>query len=270
MDVNKNSYTFMFATIMVVVVAAILSFAAIKLKPFQDANVRLEKMQNILYTIGVRSEEDPTKPISREEAEELYKQYISEEIAVNEAGEVLDGVDAFNIDMAKEYKKNADERKYPLYIADKDGERYYILPLRGTGLWGPVWGYISLEDDINTVYGASFDHKTETPGLGAEISTAEFAKQFEGKKIKDDGSFVSIAVVKGNASGPHQVDGISGGTITSVGVSDMLQDYIGAYMPYLNSLDNQQAANTTAQEEEVMTISDSAAVTSSLDTNNVQ
>lgn len=247
MDVNKNSYTFIFATIMVVVVAAVLSFAATQLKPFQDANVRLEKMQNIIYTIGVRDAADESKPISREQAEGKYEQYITEELVVDANGDVKEGTAAFDVDMAKEYKKPLEERVFPLYIAEKDGEKYYILPLRGTGLWGPVWGYLSLEDDLNTVYGASFDHKTETPGLGAEISTAEFSSQFEGKSIMEAGEFVSIEVVKGNATGDHEVDGISGGTITSVGVSDMVKEYVGAYIAYFEKISKPSAMDTSAK-----------------------
>ncbi len=272
MDVNKNSYTFMFATIMVVVVAAILSFLAIKLKPFQASNVRLEKMQNIIYTIGVRDAEDPTSPISRDQAEEMYNKYIAEELVVNTKGEIQEGVEAFAVDMAKELKKPMDQRNWPLYVAEKDGETYYILPLRGKGLWGPIWGYISIEDDLNTIFGASFDHKSETPGLGAEISTSEFSNQFEGKEILEDEDFVSVAVVKGEASGDHEVDGISGGTITSVGVSDMLQECIGAYMAYFNKLDSKESSNPTqalSQEQEMEPASSEMAETK-LDTVNAE
>ena len=126
----------------------------------------------------------------------------------------------------------------PLYISNIDGSEKYIIPLRGTGLWGPIWGYISLDNDMNTVYGAVFDHKAETPGLGAEINRDFFEKPFNGKRIFDlEGDFVSIAVVKGGAkeNDYHGVDGISGGTITSDGVTAMLKERLDKYLPYFEN-----------------------------------
>ena len=126
----------------------------------------------------------------------------------------------------------------PLYISNIDGSEKYIIPLRGTGLWGPIWGYISLDNDMNTVYGAVFDHKAETPGLGAEINRDFFEKPFNGKRIFDlQGDFVSIAVVKGGAkeNDYHAVDGISGGTITSDGVTAMLKERLDKYLPYFEN-----------------------------------
>lgn len=241
MDVNKNSYTFIFAGVMVVVVAALLSFAATSLKPFQDKNVALEKKQDILKSIGVE--------VSREQAEEDYDKYIKQELVINN-GKVKEGVVAFNVDLSKEIKKAPEERDAPLYIGEKDGETYYVIPLRGKGLWGPIWGYISLKGDVNTVSGATFGHKGETPGLGAEISTPIFMDQFVDKKILDgQGDFASIQVMKGNASGDHEVDGISGGTITSVGVQDMLKDCIKAYVPFLKGYVAGSASTATGQAE---------------------
>lgn len=225
MDTNKNSYTFIFAAVMVVVVAALLSFAATSLKPMQDDNVRKEKMQSILRSVNV--------DVDRDQAEKDYSKYIKQELVLRN-GQLVEGVEAFKVDLAKEMKKPAEERNSPLYIADISGETYYIIPLRGKGLWGPIWGYMALENDANTVFGAIFDHKGETPGLGAEIATTGFAEQFVEKKILDtDREFVSIQVMKGNAAGDYQVDGISGGTITSVGVQDMIKDNVKAYYPFL-------------------------------------
>mgnify|MGYP000014665255 CR=1 FL=1 len=227
MDVNKNSYTFMFAAVMVVVVAALLSFAATSLKPMQDENVKNEKMQNILKSIGLE--------VDREGAQTLYDATIKQELVVTN-GKLVEGMVAFDIDMAKELKKAPAERSAPLYIAESDGKTYFILPLRGKGLWGPIWGYMALEGDRSTVFGAVFDHKTETPGLGAEIATPIFMDQFPDKKMQDaSGKFVNIRVMKGNAQGDHQVDGISGGTITSVGVQDMIDDCMESYSEFLKS-----------------------------------
>ncbi len=226
MDVNKNSYTFIFATVMVVVVAAILSFASTSLKPLQDKNIALESKQNILKSIGIT--------VERDGADGVFSNYIKEELVIK-GGEVVESPDvaALDIDLAKEIKKEGNVRTLPLFIADKDGATCYIIPVRGGGLWGPIWGYVSLMEDANTIIGATFDHKGETPGLGAEISKGIFMDQFPGKKILENGEFVSIEVRKGDASGDYQVDGISGGTITSVGVDDMLRDCIKNYIPFL-------------------------------------
>lgn len=238
MDVNKNSYTFTFAAVMVVVVAAVLSFAATSLKERQDNNVRLEKMQNILSSINVQ--------VERDGAEAVYKDYIKQELVVSNFKPV-DGIAAFDIELSKEVVKEPSERNAPLYIAEKEGKTYFILPLRGKGLWGPIWGYISLEQNASTIYGATFDHKSETPGLGAEIKTDMFTSLFPDKEVLENGEFVGISVMKGNANGPHEVNGISGGTITSVGVQDMIQDCMKAYIPFLK---NYQVSNTASVASE--------------------
>jgi Na+-transporting NADH:ubiquinone oxidoreductase subunit C len=236
MDTNSNTYTFIFATVMVVVVAALLSLAATSLQPKQAENVKRENWQNILKSIDVE--------VSREDAEEAYNSHVTEELVIRN-GQVVDDIKAFDVKIKDEVKKPLEERNNPLYIARKNGETFYIIPLRGGGLWGPIWGYIALEKDIATVYGANFDHKSETPGLGAEINTAKFYTQFKEKRILgDDGAFKSVAVVKGGASGPHQVDGISGGTITSEGVSEMLKNCLAGYIDYLK-------ARSPKQEEEL-------------------
>ena len=174
MNVNSNAYTFGFAGILVILVAAALASAATILKPFQDKNVEQEKMQNILSSIGV----DKT----RDEAAEVFDEYVVDKLVLS-GGEVVEGMDAFGVVMEKEARRPNDERNAPLYIAEKDGETYYVIQLRGTGLWGPIWGYIALESDVNTIYGAVFDHKGETPGLGAEITTPAFTEQFKGKRF---------------------------------------------------------------------------------------
>ena len=239
MDVNKNSYTFTFAAVMVIIVAAILSFAATSLKPIQDENIEKEKMQSILRSIKI--------DVDREQAAEDYKTYIKEELVVR-GGALVNDVDAFTVDLSKELPKPVTERNAPLYVAEKDGETFYIIPLRGKGLWGPIWGYMSLKGDVNTVYGTVFDHKGETPGLGAEIVTPMFSEQFVEKKILDtDKEFVSIEVRKGDANGDFQVNGISGGTITSVGVQDMIQDVVQAYYPFLIDYSKGQGTVAVAQ-----------------------
>ena len=226
MNVNKNTYTFLFAIIMVIVVAAILSSAYLKLKPYQDMNIELEKKQNILNSVGIS--------ILRDSADIIYPKYIKEQIVINSFGEKING-SAFDIDLAVEIKKPKDQQLLPLFISEVNNEKQYIIPLRGKGLWGPIWGFIALEEDLNTVFGAVFDHKGETPGLGAEINRPFFQDQFSGKIIFKDEKLVSISVLKGGAdpSDMHAVDGISGGTITSDGVTDMLAERLNMYLPYL-------------------------------------
>lgn len=226
MNVDSNSYTFSFATIMVLIVAALLSYAAIGLKPLQDRNIELEKQQNILSSVGIN--------VARGIAESTYSKYIKQELVLDYEGNEVDGI-AFEVDLNKELKKDKSKQLLPLFISNIDDEKQYIIPLRGKGLWGPIWGFIALEKDLNTVYGAVFDHKAETPGLGAEINQAFFQEPFVGKKIFDEERLTSIKVVKGGAATDdyHAVDGISGGTITSDGVSDMLLERLKMYLPYL-------------------------------------
>ncbi len=227
MDVNKNSYTFVFAAIMVIVVAALLSSAAIQLKPFQDVNIELEKKQNILSSVGIN--------VARDASEEAYEKYIKSELVINNKGETVEG-SAFDIDLSIELKKESSLQLLPLFISNIKGELRFIIPLRGKGLWGPIWGFISLENNLNTVYGAVFDHKSETPGLGAEINRPFFQDPFTGKTIFEGDDFTSIKVIKGGAEegDMHGVDGISGGTITSDGVSDMLSERLLMYLPYFD------------------------------------
>ena len=239
MDVNKNSYTFTFSAILVIVVGAVLAFTAESLKPLQKENVRLEKMQNILASVKIEA--------TPEEASAKFDQYIVEQIMLSNKGEVIspEGKTAFDIDVVKEYKTLDDaERSYPLFVFEDNGERKYIVPLAGKGLWGPIWGYIAFDGDMNTVYGSTFDHKTETPGLGAEINQPSFQDKFIEKTIFDEGGkFVSVEVVKGGTDvegDDHRVDGISGGTITSKGVGEMIERTLNIYVPYFKG--NQKAS----------------------------
>ena len=250
MDINKNSYTFGFAAIMVIIVAALLSYAAIGLKPFQDRNIELEKKQNILSSVGVN--------VKRDLSENAYSKYIKEEIVLNYKGEEVDGI-AFEIDLKKELKKSQDNQLLPLFVSNINGSKQYIIPLRGKGLWGPIWGFISLEEDLNTVYGAVFDHKGETPGLGAEINQSFFQQPFVGKAIFDGDNLTSIRVVKGGAAegDNHAVDGISGGTITSDGVTDMLLERLNMYLPYIAKVKIEIEEKLMSDMDSVITLNDS-------------
>ncbi|CAN5231085.1 Na(+)-translocating NADH-quinone reductase subunit C [soil metagenome] len=236
---NSNAYTFIFAIVMVVVVGTVLAFAATSLQPTQYENMRQEKMQNILATVGIETD--------RAGAEALYRKHITEEIVIDMDGNVREGVSAFEVDLSREIRREAKEQNFPLYVSDVDGEKYYIIPLRGAGLWNAIFGYVSLKDDVNTVKGVVFDHLGETPGLGAEITKEWFRERFADEKIMDgSGNFIGISVVKGNPStskDDNRVDAISGATITTDGVSDMIKERLEHYLPYFEGQTNVNVSN---------------------------
>ncbi|MBP9017439.1 MAG: NADH:ubiquinone reductase (Na(+)-transporting) subunit C [Paludibacteraceae bacterium] len=230
MDTNSNGYTLIYATVMVVIVALMLAFVSGALKDKQNANVEIDKKKQILTSLRIDTK--------GKNIEQLYEKYIVNGLVINTKGEILSKSkeEAFKIDISKELSKNMEARRLPIFVAQIDGKTKYVLSLRGTGLWGPIWGYVSLNDDRNTIYGAYFSHASETPGLGANIADPPFQKQFEGKHILNDrNEFVSLAVMKSGkkAEGKEQVDAISGGTITSKGVEAMLQNCLGQYEKFL-------------------------------------
>jgi len=235
MAINKNSngYTFTFAILMVAVVGTLLAVASQGLKSRQDKNTSDKKMINILSAIKVEA--------TRENAQVMFDTYVVE-------SKIISGKDisaaAFDVDIQKEFRdKNLklSDRNYPLYICEKNGSRYYVIPVVGTGLWGPIWGFVALESDYKTIYGATFDHKGETPGLGAEIKQGSYSDQYAGEMVADtSGTFLPIVVVKdGSGKGMNsKVDGITGGTITSKGVEEMTTRTLAVYINYFNALNN--------------------------------
>jgi Na+-transporting NADH:ubiquinone oxidoreductase subunit C len=231
MDRQGNKYTFLYASVMVIVVATVLAFVSEALNPIQKKNEEKAKMIDILKSVNIASTTDDVM--------NKYKKYIgNNNYIVNFEGDRQDADPqaAFNVDLSVEVRKPLKDRQYPVYECHlQNGEIKYILPVRGKGLWGPIWGYISLNDDKSTIYGATFDHEGETPGLGAEIATDAFQQQFKGKTIFEEDKLVSIDVVKGGApdDAPHAVDAISGGTITSHGLDAMLKDYFNGYDAFL-------------------------------------
>jgi Na+-transporting NADH:ubiquinone oxidoreductase subunit C len=224
----SNRYIFVFSAVMVVAVATLLSLAATLLQPRQLKNLEIEKKKSMLESIGVASTQETT--------ESLYDKYITESFVLNSKGEKVEGVIAFDVALNIELKKPLDQQYLPVFRATPDdGEQVIIIPVEGKGLWGPVWGYVSLRSDMNTIYGVTFDHNGETPGLGAEINTTPFESMFNGKKLFESEKFVSVGVLKGGAKDddPHNVDAISGGTITSKGLEKMLSDCLIKYSDYL-------------------------------------
>ena len=238
MSRESNLYTFLFVGIMIVGIASILAYTSQTLKPMQDENVKNEKMQNILSTVGIN--------VSRDEAEKSYKKYIVEELALKIDGSINENINPFSdLNLAKELKKDYEDQHFPLYVAEINSEKYYIIELRGTGLWDAIWGYISLKSDFNTVNGVSFDHKGETAGLGAEITKDWFKESFKDEKIfNSNGELVGIKVLKGNNDpnnidkDDHEVDAISGSTITGDGVTDMIYERVNNYLPYLSLIND--------------------------------
>ena len=242
MNVQSNSYTFFYSAIIVVVVATLLALAATALKPSQDRNVEIEKKQNILSSARIQS--------SRENVQKLYDQHITDSYTINSKGERIKGVDPFTINLREELKKPQEKRNLPVFECTIGDSLLLVIPVYGKGLWGPVWGYVSLVKDTpapadsalfipyKKIYGAIFDHKGETPGLGAEINQEFFQVPFRSKVIFDDnGRFHPVKVVKGGAdpSSLNEVDGISGGTITSKGVQAMLDTCLVSYQTYFKS-----------------------------------
>ncbi len=230
MAVNRdsNGYTFVFAIALVVVVGTILASLSLGLGPIKDKNAAKKKQMDLLSAIGIQA--------SRAEATDLFEQYIPSEksFVINNNGEVVEGEDAFNIDIKKQYRdkkiKKAD-RLYPVFQAtNKEGKSVTICPVVGAGLWGPVWGYVAIGEDNETISGVSFDHKTETPGLGAEIKQDFFEVRWVGEKISTE-----IKVMKdGSGASKQKVDGITGGTITSKGVEEMMNRTMAVYSKYFN------------------------------------
>lgn len=240
MDTNKNTYTVIYATILVVLVASILSIVSLSLKERQQRNIDTETEQNILFSVNLAEGADKAKNRGKL-IKELYEKYITESYLVNSEGERIQG-DAFRLslksqyDIMKQSSPDVSKLTLPVFVCTTGNkERVEIFPVYGAGLWGPIWGYISLESDFNTIYGAVFCHEKETPGLGAEIATDKFRMQFRGKKIFEGGAFTSVTIQKGGADPGdiHAVDAISGGSITSESLQNTIETWFKHYMPYI-------------------------------------
>ena len=232
MNKQSNTYTIVYASVMVILVAAVLAVTSLSLKDKQTRNIEIDKMKQILSSVHIAATAD--------DAQTLYKKYIVDSFVLDDRGGHVDGVDAFAVDVAVQVKLPADRRQLPVFVCRLDnGQQKYIVPMYGAGLWGPIWGYLAVDADGNTVYGAYFAHQGETPGLGAEIETEAFSGQFVGKHLFIAGDFKSVAVeTKGQKplDGAEYVDAISGGTITSKGVQAMLLNSLEPYRQFFKSL----------------------------------
>jgi Na+-transporting NADH:ubiquinone oxidoreductase subunit C len=241
-DKNTTSYTVGFAVILVVVCGVLLASLASSLKDRQKKNVANEKRQFILSAAGHATMKE-LKSLEMSEVEEIFNKTIGQNV-YDFNGEIIEGVEAFSIDIVKEFKstKNSPKtRKYPVFNYQNEGEEKYIIPMAGNGLWGPIWGFAALGADRNTIKGIVFDHKSETPGLGAKIAEKPFQSLFtkSPKMVMKNDQYMGVKVVKGGLKEPnHQVDAIAGATITSNGVGAMMKTVFLPYMKAWNKVTN--------------------------------
>ena len=224
MNTNSNSYTIIYASVMVVIVAFLLAFVSSSLKSTQEKNVELDTKKQILSALNVTDVKD---------AEAAFAQYVKEDALVQADGSLVPSTEKFQTTYKAEIKAN---KRFHVFVCEVDGQTKYVLPLYGAGLWDDIWGYVALNDDKDTVFGVYFSHKGETPGLGAEITKPAFQGQFPGKRVLKDGE-IGLTVVKHGkaADANYEVDGVSGGTITSKGVNAMIKDCLSNYTTFLTN-----------------------------------
>ena len=224
MNTNSNSYTIIYASVMVIIVAFLLAFVSSSLKSTQDKNVQLDTKKQILAALNIKNVED---------ADAEYQKYVKGDMLMNVDGTLTENTGEFATNYEKEAKE---QQRLHVFVCEVDGQTKYVVPVYGAGLWGAIWGYVALNADKDTVYGVYFSHASETPGLGAEIATIAFQNEFSDKKVMKDGQ-IALAVEKnGKVTDPaYQVDGISGGTITSKGVDDMLKACLSQYDKFLTN-----------------------------------
>ena len=201
-NTNSNVYTFVYAAVMVVIVAFLLAFVASALKPIQDANVERDTKNQILTSLNITG-------LSGADIDQKYADVITGELQ---------------------------EQGGKVFVATVDGATKYVIPVKGRGLWGGLWGYISIDEDKQHVFGTYFDHESETAGLGARIKERWFQEKFNGKPIfTDDPNQVALTVVKvGQSKKETEIDGVTGATLTSVGVAGMVTDGLQQYIEFLN------------------------------------
>ena len=234
MNKQSNSYTLIYIIVLAAVVGAALAYTSLSLKDRQQQNADMDKMRQILACVHIT-------PTDADGIVADYSKYITGQKVLDAAGDSI-GDNAFGVDVALQSKLPEGERQLPLFECTlADGSVKYIIPCYGAGLWGPIWGYVSVDSNGSTVYGAYFAHQGETPGLGAEIEKPAFSGQFAGKNLIKDSRFMPVAVVKKGqkpAGDEDYVDGVSGGTITSKGVGSMLDNCLRPYRVFLTSLNS--------------------------------
>ena len=244
-NTDKNSYTLIFAIGMTIVVGTLLAAIDSSLRERIDTNKILEKQQNILYAIGINDNEGSSvRFISKDKAPIEFDKYVVNQIYI-QGSKIIEDDEAYLIEVKKEKTLAKDasyDRRLPLFIAEKDGKKYYVAPIRGKGLWNAIWGYVSMDENM-IIQGAYFDHQAETPGLGANINQRFFMDDFIGENLLDsNANFIGITVSKKNLDprneikDDNEVDAIAGATITGDGVSAMIKSDLGLYVPYFKKL----------------------------------
>ncbi len=232
MKTNSNSYTIIYSIVLVLIVAFLLAFSFQALKPAQDANVALDKQKQILYSLNIRGLDDKA-------ATDKYKEVIVSDDVYGEDGEKKEsGVAGGTNTGFKLNSADAKAGKLAVYVCNVNGETKYVIPVYGMGLWGAISGYIAINDDKETVYGAYFNHESETAGLGAAIKDDQtWQEKFQGKHLFANGNHntIALAVEKKIDNSQTQVDAVTGATLTSNGVTQMLQEGLGRDTKFLNA-----------------------------------
>lgn len=233
MNTNSNSYTIIYASVMVVIVAFLLAFVSSALKPTQDKNVEIDKKKQILAALNIRDLQD-AKAI-----EDKYNEVILADMIINAKGDTLNaGAEKDQAGFKVENKEISTEN-LPIYICNVDGQTKYVVPMSGRGLWGGLWGYMAINDDCATVFGAYFSHESETAGLGSPIAEQKFQDQFKNMHIFADTASTQVAltiVKKGQVKNPeYEVDGLTGATLTTKGAAAMVTDGLQQYIGFFNA-----------------------------------
>ena len=239
---QSNTYIIVYSAVLTIILGLLLSGSAQVLGPWQQEAIALDKKKQILGAV-ISAEE--IAAMSPEEVNAFYSSRISSTVVDITGKEVTtEGLSAEKVEIAKDYKKAAEERAYPIFIFHEEGKpdqvKSYICPMYGAGLWDAIWGYLALDTDLNTIKGITLAHAAETPGLGARITEAKVQARYVNKKIFDEsGALVTVMMQKGEnkdySSEPHKVDGMSGATITGNGVNNMLKAYMGCYEAYIKA-----------------------------------
>lgn len=244
MNKNSNIYQILYAAVLVLLVGSVLALIYMALKPKQNENIANDTRKQIMSALHIAAPDDS-------KVKETYEKYIIQDLLVDRDGNVVDSAKnvAFDVDMKKNVKMT--ERLLPVMKCKMDdGSIKYVLPMYGAGLWGPIWGYIAMNDDGNTIYGANFSHEGETPGLGARIADKDFQDKFIEKHLFQDGKYKGVVVLKKGQkaiNGAEQIDALTGATITSLGVSAMLEDCLAPYEAFLKKMHTPAPAPATPE-----------------------
>lgn len=213
---------------MVIIAAFLLAFVASVLKSPQEANIANDKRGQILSSLNIRNVNDVT---------DEYNKVILHDLILNANGQVIKEDGGFEVESKDITAKNPADKKLPLYVAKVNNDTIYVVPLYGRGLWGGISGYLALKKDFDTVFGSYFTHESETAGLGARIVEEEFQEKFIGKMAFSDSTFQKVALVlsKKIENPEHEVDAITGATLTSNGVSEMFQTSLLPYQKFFSA-----------------------------------